>query len=83
MLKDKNKIKTIVKYSMLASIIGIIVVLMILFFSSFMYRHSFTSQVVKDLYANYNIFYLINLVPVLFGIAGGLFANSTSEKTRN
>ena len=70
------RLKTIGVYAMVSMLIGILVVFLILLFASMVNGQAFNFDDVRNLYSNYNVLYLINLIPVFFLISGGAYGDT-------
>src|SRR5574340_1012823 len=65
------KIKMMIYGAVAGFLAGIVIVLFILIFNSFIKAGSFRHAAVVALYGENNLYSLLNLIPVLFSIAGG------------
>ena len=77
---DPVKIKSLLRDSILSFLIGVLLMGAILMISSFVHSQSIAVQAIKGLYRQYNAFYLVNLLPIFFGLAGGFYSNSIYMK---
>ncbi|MCP4311668.1 MAG: PAS domain S-box protein [Bacteroidetes bacterium] len=80
MLTIRKRIETILIYSLFSAMVGGLVIFLILLFSSYLYEQTVLLQRIKQLYQENSVFYLLNVLPVLFGMAGGLYGNYTYNR---
>ena len=79
MFRDRRKIKLIATYTMVFVLAGLFTLFLVLSFSLIPAGLSFSFTNIGLLYINYNEFYLLNLLPVFFGIAGSLIGRKSAE----
>lgn len=74
-----RKIKLMATFSMGFVIIGFLLMLLVFIFVLIPYGKSFSIGTINELYHEYNVFYLLNLLPFLLGLAGGYTGYKVSE----
>ncbi len=75
MFGDKQKIKVIIKYAAISAVAGLLFMLLVIFFALVSSGASFSASSINYLYRLHNLFYILNLLPVFTGIAGGYAGN--------
>lgn len=78
MFRNKRKIMLVAKYSLGFALAGLITMLLVFLFSLILKEQPFSFRNIGLLYREYNVFYLLNLLPVLSGIAGALTGREVS-----
>ncbi len=73
------RLKTIGTYAVVSLLIGALVVMLILLFTSLVNHQAFSYDGIRHMYAIYNVLYLINLIPLIFLISGGFYGNYIHE----
>jgi PAS domain S-box-containing protein len=84
MFTDKDRIQSIATYSLGFSFAGIITLFLVIAFSLIPEQRPFSYDSIKMLYNDHSEFYLLNLLPVLAGLAGfytGVKVYGRKEKT--
>src|SRR5512133_3959970 len=79
MLRERRKMKLIVTYAMGFVVAGFFAVFLVLLFALIPASLSFSFDNIRILYQAHNEFYLLNALPVLFGIAGAFSCRKVSE----
>jgi PAS domain S-box-containing protein len=79
MFRNKRKIKLVVFYSSGFALGGLFIMILLLPFALIPAGYSLSFKSIGLLYREYNVFYLLNLWPVLFGLAGALMGKRVSD----
>jgi PAS domain S-box-containing protein len=72
MLRNYTKIKMILLYAVAGALFGLLLMLLVFAFALIPTLYPFSSESIHILYQTYNVFYLLNILPVLTLIGGGL-----------
>jgi PAS domain S-box-containing protein len=79
MFRNKREIKLVAVYSLGFALGGFFIMILSLLFALIMTEPSFSFKSFNQLYTEHNVFYLFNLLPVFFGIAGALTGRKVSD----
>jgi PAS domain S-box-containing protein len=81
--RNYRKLKLIVTYSLGFVSVGFLLMFLMFIFLLIPFGKSFSIDNISNLYAEHNEFYLLNLIPFLFGLAGGFTGAKISEVQKN
>lgn len=81
MSEHKKRIETILGFSLVSSMVGGLLLLLFLLFSSYLSGQPQLFQGIGQLYQGNSLFYLLNVLPVFFFVAGGLLGNYMVNKS--
>jgi len=79
MFRDKRKIKFIATGALGFALAGLIIMFLVIAFAIIPEGLSFSSDGINLLYHNHNEFYLLNILPLLFGLAGAFAGAKISD----
>jgi PAS domain S-box-containing protein len=79
MFRNKRKIKLVLLCASGFTLIGIIILLLMLSFATIPSKYPLSFNSFNLLYKEFNVFYLLNLLPLFFGIAGAIAGKKASE----
>jgi PAS domain S-box-containing protein len=86
MFRDKRKIKLIAVSSLGLAMAGLVTMFLVIAFALIPERLSLSGDGIRILYSQHNEFYLLNLLPLLFGLAGvfiGMKISDLKQKSEN
>jgi len=79
MFRDKRKIKLIATSALISAFAGLIIMFLVIVFAIIPEGSSLSADGIRILYHDHNEFYLLNLLPLLFGLAGAFFGGKISD----
>ncbi len=80
MFKSKRKIKLITIYAAGSAILGLLLLFLILVFSLLTTPYTISFESIHTLYKAHNVFYMLNLIPVLLCLGGGFIGAGIFRK---
>lgn len=83
MFRDKRKIQLITTYSLGFAFAGLFIMILVILFALIPAALSLSFESFRVMYARYNEFYLLNIIPVLSGIAGGFAGRRIADLKNN
>jgi len=79
MFRNKRKLRLVILYASGLALVGVIIMLLMLSFATIPAAYSLSFDSFKLLYKDYNAFYLLNLLPLFFAIAGAIAGKKISD----